>query len=190
MNKKVLYNYRLLFTAIITIAIWSLLLWDHYHGGVSSHHLLHRKDLPSISNWWSGLLLPLISWFLLYRIQKRVFPNKAGGTELNKILKALLFGFIAALCHGALLSILFTYDVSSIPRYLLFGILVVALFYPVYYSECVLGFILGMTVTFGVFIPTVVAAIFSLLSLVIYRFVRPAILFLCSKLTSKKQTNK
>lgn len=181
MNERNLYLYRLYFTGVITIAIWSLLVWDHYHAGVPSHHLLHRKELPAISNWWSGLLIPLLSWFLLYRVQNGITQNKQGRSQGLELFKNILYGFAAALFYGVLVSIFFTYGFASIPGYLLFGILLIAFFYPVYMAVCILGFVLGMTFTFGAFISTAVACIFSLIGFLIYRFIRPAILHIISK---------
>ena len=55
---------RLIVTIIISILIFGLLLWNYFHGGVPGHHILDRKDLPVISNWWSGILLPVVTWIL------------------------------------------------------------------------------------------------------------------------------
>lgn len=86
MSKEMFYKTQLYFTAIITIAIWSLLIWEHYHGGVPSHHILAREDLPEFSNWWGGLLLPLLSFFLLYRIKKRLTENFDDKSQVMRIL--------------------------------------------------------------------------------------------------------
>ena len=58
MDEKMFSKKSLYITGIVTAGIWSLLLWDHFNGGVPSHHIMHQKDLPAISNWWGGLLLP------------------------------------------------------------------------------------------------------------------------------------
>jgi hypothetical protein len=34
--------------------------FEHFNGGVQSHHLLQRADMPSISNWLGLGLLPLL----------------------------------------------------------------------------------------------------------------------------------
>jgi hypothetical protein len=47
------------------------LAWEYTHGGFQSHHILRRKDLPKLQNWWGGIMLPVLTWFLLNRIQKR-----------------------------------------------------------------------------------------------------------------------
>jgi len=184
MNEKMLYSYRLYFTGVVTIAIGALLLWTHYNGGVPNHHLLHRKELPAISNWWSGLLIPLVTWFLLSRIQKRIIQAKDGESPIEQISGNIILGFIGALCYSASMAIFFAYDLGYITGYMLLGLLLIAFFYPVYRSEFILGFILGMTFTFGAFIPAAIACIFSLLGLLIYRFFRPALFYIFSRIFS------
>ena len=75
MSEKMFFKIRLYFTGIITLFISSLLTWNHYHGGVPSHHILAREDLPEFSNWWGMLLLPLLTWFISFRIKKRAINN-------------------------------------------------------------------------------------------------------------------
>lgn len=45
--------------------------WEYTHGGVPAHHLLNNPELPAISNWWGLLVVPLLVWFLVGRIQRR-----------------------------------------------------------------------------------------------------------------------
>lgn len=175
---------------MITIEIWALLIWTHYNGGVPSHHLLHRKELPAISNWWSGLLIPLLSWFLLYRIQKRIFQKKNEKSQVTSLFRIVKIGFTVALFYGALIAVLFIYNVASIPSYLLLSLLLIAFFYPIYLAECILGFVMGMTVTFGAFLPTIVAFVFSLIGFLIYQFIRPAIAYIMLKIFHKASLNK
>ena len=47
-----------------------------------------------------------------------------------------------------------------------------ALFVPIYRAECVLGFILAMTVPFGAVLPTVFATVMSLAAVILYQGVR------------------
>lgn len=49
---------RLCLTALATFAELAHLAWQHLHGGIASHHILDRADLPAISNGWSGLVIP------------------------------------------------------------------------------------------------------------------------------------
>jgi hypothetical protein len=188
MSIKKLSSYRLYLTGLITIITWALLTWSHFNGGVTSHHLLHRDDLPAISNWWGALLLPLLSWFLLYRAQKRILSTNDEKPVNAKLLLVTAAALVTALFYGALIALAFLYNFESIPGYLMLGILLIALFYPVYRAECVLGFVIGMSLAFGVFIPTVVAGIFALLGFLIYRFIRPALRFLISTFSYRKSS--
>ena len=166
---------RLYVTSIVTILIWSLLAWNHYHGGVPSHHILARKDLPEISNWWGGLLLPLLTWFLLYRVKKRINSNG------DKILKVnVLYEFLAALFFGMLLSTSFTFG-FQIEDKMLMSVFLIALFFPIYRAEYLLGFVLGMTFTFGAVLPTLIGSVLALISAVLYVYVRRVILYLVKK---------
>ena len=184
MHEKKFFYQCLCFTAIITFATWCLLIWDHFHGGVPSHHLLHRKELPAISNWWSGVLIPFVSWFLLYRLQKRVLANRRARPQVSKLPLNIIYRFVVPLCYGAIISLLFTLKVAAIPGYMMLGLLLIAFFYPVYLSECMLGFIIGMTLTFGAFISIAVTFIFSICGWLIYSFLRPAILHVLFKILS------
>jgi hypothetical protein len=156
---------RIYFTAIITLAIWSLLAWNYFHGGVPSHHLLARENLPSISNGWGALLLPLLTWFLLYRTSKR--------TNQPNVNVWIVFG--ASLLFGIVLSALITFEVSGLSSYMLFSVFILALFFPVYHAECLLGFVIGMTYSVGAVLPTFIGSILAFVGALIYLLIRPAI---------------
>lgn len=190
MTEEKLFKARIYFTGTIAIAIWLLLTWNYFNGGVPSHHILQRKDLPEISNWWGGLLLPLLTWFLLYRIQKRIRYANGGNDEGLNISKNIIYAFLGALCFGIFLSVFFTFGFTDIPFYMFIGLLLLSLFLPVYRAECLLGFVIGMTFTFGGVLPVGIGSILLLISILIYKGVRPAILFVASgvikSVTSKK----
>jgi hypothetical protein len=181
MNEKSFFKIRLYLTGAVTIAVWALLAWNYYHGGVPSHHIGANEDLPAISNAWGALLLPLLTWFLLYRIQKRAFGNKGGYTEPLKILQRALYGFAGALLFGILISVCFTFGYADITGNLVLGLLPLAIFFPLYRAECLLGFVIGMTFTFGAVLPTGFGTMLVLVSLVLYLIIRPTILYVLSK---------
>jgi hypothetical protein len=190
MNEKMFFKTRLYFTGIVTIAIWSLLAWNYFHGGVPSHHILDNEDLPAISNWWGGLLLPLLTWFLLYRIQKRLIRNNDEQSKTSRFSINILYGFIGALLFGMLLSAFFTFGYSDIPGYMLLGLLLLALFFPIYRAECILGFVIGMTFTFGAVLPTAVGSLLALISAVLYLYVRLLIVKVSSGFVQIVSSNK
>jgi len=144
------------------------LAWEHSHGGVISHHILHRADMPAISNWWGALLLPALAWFLAGRIQRRI-----GQSTLPM---SVVAGFVGSLLFGILLAVAFTNHFQSLASYLFLGLILLAVLLPVYRAECVLGFVLGMTFTFGAVLPTVVGSIIGALSAAIHLFLRPLLL--------------
>lgn len=188
MTEKEFFKIGLYFTTIITVAIWSLLIWDHFHGGVPSHHMLQNEDLPEFSNWLGGILIPLLTWFLFYRVQKKI------GNDLTvfKFSVNILYAFIAALSFSLLLSVFFTLGYSEIPFYMIVSLLVLALFLPIYKAEYFLGFVIGMTFTFGGVLSIGIISILSLIGAILYRIVKPGLLFIIARtsylISSKKNT--
>lgn len=181
MNSTLTLKNRILFTAIVTLLIWMHLAWDYFHDGVPTHYLLHRQDLPGISNWWGGIAIPLLTWFLLYRIKKRHYHKDANGDP--KSINKVLYGFIGALLFGILVSFFFTIG-SEVPGYMMIGLFILSFFIPLYRAEHILGFVLGMAYTFGGILPIIFGGIFSLIFSIDYLIIRSFILYLISKSTS------
>jgi hypothetical protein len=178
MNRQLFFKQRLIFTIIVSISTGSLLLFDYFNGGVPSHHILNRKDLPEISNWWGGLLLPALTWFLLYRLDKRLKLN--GGFTLPQ---NVYWGFFITLFFGISLSAFFSFGYNNISGIMIQSVLPIALFYPIYRAECLLGFVLGMTYTFGGVLPIGIGAILAGIGAILYLFIRPIFLLIFSKIT-------
>ncbi|MCH6233379.1 hypothetical protein [Cognataquiflexum rubidum] len=172
---------RLYFSAVVTLGILSLLLWNHFNGGVPSHHILAREDLPEISNWWGAILLPLLTWFLTYQVEKRLTKQNKGKSRMKAIPKSVTVGFFMALLFGITLSSFFSLGNTEVPGYMLMAVLGISLFLPIYRAECLLGFVIGMTYTFGAVLPTGIGSILALIGAVIYLGVRPVIWFVVSK---------
>jgi len=189
MNNKLFFKFSWVFTAIVTLAIWSLLIWNFYNGGIPSHHILARADLPEISNAWGAILLPLLTGLVLFRVQQRIKLADPNFTSTPKDHLAIGLGFIGALVYGVSLAVFFTLGYSDLPFILLMSILFLALFFPIYRAECLLGFVLGMTFTFGAVLPIGMGLILSILGMIIYLLVRPALLFIGSKALKKNVQN-
>lgn len=167
---------RIFLTGIVTVLIFGLLFWEYFHSGVPSHHILQQKDLPEISNWWGGLLLPVLTWILLGRIERRL--NKQDLlTQRTKNKNIKIIGlFLLGLILGISIVLSFANDYKLFLDNVLYVFLVLSLIFPLYYSEFILGFILGMTYTFGAILPTIFILIIAALGFLIYRFIRPLIL--------------
>lgn len=139
-------------TAAVTLAVGAQLAWDHYHGGVPVHYMLHDKDLPAISNWWSLLVLPLLTWIVLYLIQNRV--AKLDPSLRSKATRKALLRSLTALIYAATVGFAFTQGYTQVSDALFFGLLGIALFIPIYKPEFLLGFVAGLTYFIGAFLPT------------------------------------
>lgn len=156
---------RIGLTIFTAIAIWSLLGWQHFQEGVPSHYLLQNPELPLISNWWGGLLLPALTWGLLSLTRRRV--NAAESPRIRPV----IVGLLAGLAFGASMAITFFTGHESITSYLFFGLLPLALILPVNRPECLLGFLLGMTPGFGAVLPTLFGMAMALATFLIHRFI-------------------
>lgn len=152
------------------------LAWEHRHGGILRHHLLARADLPALSNAWGLLLLPGLTWYLMGRIQRRC--EAPGGTPARTVMAA----FAGSLLYGALLSGGFHLGLTSFTEILFQGLLALALLLPIHRSECVLGFVLGMTFVFGGVLPTAIAALLAAFSWLIHRTLHRGLAYLWTRL--------
>lgn len=155
---------RIGLTVLVTLAIWSLLIWQHFHDGVPAHHLFQNPDLPRMSNWFGGLLLPVLTWGLLGLSRRRMTATDSG-------LRPVIIGLVAGLVFGLGMSVTFFGGYQSITSYLFFSLLPLALFLPVYRPECLLGFILGMSAAFGAVLPTLFGSVMALVTFLIHRFI-------------------
>lgn len=155
---------RIGLTALATLAIWSLLIWQHFHDGVPAHYLFQDSDMPRMSNWFGGLLLPVLTWGLLGLSRRRVMATDSG-------LKPVIIGLVAGLAFGVGMSVTFFSGYALITSYLFFSLLPLALILPVYRPECLLGFILGMSTAFGAILPTMFGFIMALATFLIHRFI-------------------
>lgn len=156
---------RIGLTGLITIVIWALLLWRHLDGGVPAHHLLNNPELPRISDWFGGVVLPLLAWFLLGLSGRRSRAADSPG------LRPVIAGLVAGLAFGVAMSISFVSGHEPVTSYLFFSLLPLALLLPVHRPECLLGFVLGMSVTFGAVLPTLFGVLMALATFLIHRFI-------------------
>ena len=167
---------RILITSVLTIVIFGLLLWQYFHGAVPRHHILNRKDLPEISNWWGVLMIPVLTWLLLSKIEKRIHKQESMLPQAKNQNIKVGGLFLLGLVFGIALAISFINGYKPFLDNVLYIFLILSLIVPIYFSEFILGFVLGMTYTFGALLPTVFMLIIAGLGFLIYRFLRPLIL--------------
>ena len=181
MNEQQAKRIRIYLTVAVLLAEIGHLAWEHFHGGIASHHFLNRADMPAVSNAWGLLLLPAISWFLGGIALRRSIATAAAATinapggqaEAAGLARGVFVGFFAELLFGASLAATFSLGYQDVTSILFFGMLLLALVFRVYRAECVLGFVLGMTFTFGAILPALVASVTAVISAVAHRVLYP-----------------
>jgi len=161
-------NPKYIILIAITLLLGSLLGWQYFNGGIPSHHILQQKDLPAISNGWGIIVLPLLSWMLLNRVEKRRAP-----VYQKKWFRAALPLLSAGLLIGVGIAVAFTNDYQPVLENVPYLFLLISCIIPIFYSEFILGFVIGMSYTFGVLLPTVFILVVALIGLVMYQFIRP-----------------
>ncbi len=169
---------RIVITAFITLLVWGHITWDFFHGGIPTHYLLHDDNLPGIPNWLGGLALPFFTWFLLYRIHKRI--DKPEMPVTSERLRSVISRFLLAMGISIAISIFFTFEIDVID-YIMLTIFVLAFIFPLYKSEYLLGWVIGSTFTFGAIIPIGFGSIFALIFFILYKSPRMIKGFLTKK---------
>lgn len=150
--------------AILVVA--AHLGWEYTHGGVQSHHVLNRADLPAVSNWWGLLVLPVLGWLASRVVSRRI------ASERGTFAKAVS-AFSGALLLGAALSAAFAAHHEAVTFGLFLATLAAGLALRTYRAEYVFGFVLGMTFVFGSVLPTIVASVAAAISAVVHLVIRP-----------------
>ncbi|MCD9096055.1 hypothetical protein LU699_03305 [Luteimonas fraxinea] len=153
-------SWRVWLVAAVLLAELAHLAWEHLHGGIVSHHLLARPDLPAVWNGWGLVLLPALTWFVTGRVARRVERHANPG----RAMRIAWLGFVIAAALGAALSIAFVSGVEDAAFAVLLSALVLGLVLPAYRAECLLGFVLAMTFTFGAVLPLLIGGIVATVS--------------------------
>ena len=175
---KLTLRLRILITGIVTLLVWSHVAWDYFHGGVPTHYLLLDDRLPGIPNWWGAAILPFFTWFMLYRIHKRI-----DGRELlvtSESLRNVVLRFLAAVLVAVSIAVCFMNGIEVID-YIMGSLFVLALFFPLYKSEYILGWVLGASFTFGAIIPMGFGCLLALIFFIFYQLGKTIIGFFRSK---------
>jgi hypothetical protein len=142
------------------------LAWEHSHGGIASHHLLARQDLPAISNWWGLIVLPFLGWLASRSATRRAALEDAAAARS-------MAGFLVALAVGSALSSSFAAGFESASTGIFFTALGAGLFLRTYRAECIFGFVLGMTFVLGSILPTIAALAGAGISAIAFFVIRP-----------------
>ncbi|HTV75204.1 MAG TPA: hypothetical protein VME66_16040 [Candidatus Acidoferrales bacterium] len=167
MMDKSVYRLEFYVVAFAVVFASAYLAWQATHGGVVSHHLLDRRDLPAFSNWWGLAIIPLTGGFAAWSVRRR------DAVDRNALRSAMAAAFCALLA-GVALSVAFIVDEGgNAPLFVLLSALACGFIWPTYRGEYIFGFVVGMSFTFGLVLPAIIALIAAALSAAFYFLVRP-----------------
>lgn len=154
---------RGIFALFSIVFVAALLAHEHFNGGVRSHHLLDRQDLPAISNGFGLIVLPVLGWLLGVRLGN-------GMTSITKSQSSIAIGvgLVCSLFYGAALAASFEIGASAITSGLFVGLFLLAAVLPIYRVEYIFGFVVGMTFTFGAVLPFLVALVVAAVSALVH----------------------
>ncbi len=138
--------------------------FEHFNGGVKTHHFLARADLPGFSNWLALLVLPLLGIVVAFRAK-----SEEGSQASNVLSPTIIAGTVGSLAYGAALAVSFHLGIEQVSFVLFLGLFLCSIALPVYRAEYIFGFVVGMTITFGSVIPLVLALFFATISIAIRR---------------------
>ena len=138
------------------------LSFEHFTGGVRSHHLLNRPDLPAISNWFGLITLPLLGVVLGLRV--RAHPSS---TRWARVPVSVLAALLGALIYGVALAASFSLGATNITSAAFIGLFVCGFVFPIYRVEYILGFVAGMTITIGGVLPLLFALVIAAVSFIV-----------------------
>lgn len=177
--QQITTRHKIRFTVVILLLSGGTLAWQFANGGVASHHLLHRADMPAISNWWAIALLPVLTWWLTSVVQKRLSHSK------TETLKQVMINFSLAFVYGLVLSQAYIQGHPEISSVLFPAILAFAVFFKVYRGEYVLGFILSMCTVFGAVLPTIFATLMAITAFALHYLMQSIWQFISKMRNSK-----
>ncbi len=177
MNVTKLINQKHILVLSSAALVGAHLFYDYLQSGsIPYHNVLAREDMPAISNWWGLLTIPLLTWIAVTFIRKRIisYPEQA---------VTVLKGFLGALLYGIVMSLLWRTGMDHLMQYLIWLPLLLAFKWPVYRLEYLLGFVLGMFMTFGGVLPIGIGLFLLLGSWLIHQGIRRGIMWLVNRFT-------
>ncbi|MDO1502015.1 hypothetical protein Q2T40_17915 [Winogradskyella maritima] len=148
------------------------ILWEHFNGGVIEHYLLADENMPSLSNWWGLLTIPVFTYVCTSLIKRRHQKKIKSGDISQNFEINIVKRFFYALIFGVFASLLWEFDMEEILQYFILSPVLIAFFKRIYLPEYTLGFVLGMMFTFGGILPILFAIVLLILCFIAYQIKR------------------
>jgi hypothetical protein len=153
--------------------VGAILLWEHFNGGIQSHHFLARKDMPAVSNVWGLVVMPLVAWFCAKALQRRFGRTYPDGQVPQAFLRKTGWLFFASALYGAAIVIAFLSGYDEVSGILFPALFIIGLFLPLYHAEYYLGFVVALCPAFGAVLPIVVGGVVAAFSFVFRGYLFP-----------------
>lgn len=151
------------------------LAWEASHGGIVSHHLLARADLPAVSNLWGLATLPALGWLAAYFVRRRSASSEPA-------VRRVVAAFVCALILGGSLAAAFSLGLEDISGGLFVAAMLAGLVAPTYRAEYLFGFVIGMTWVVGPVLPVIAGTLAATVSVLAHFVLRSAVLALYRRL--------
>ena len=164
MNVLTILNRKSRSVLAVALLVAVFILWEHFNGGVMVHYPLADDNLPGISNWWGLLTVPALSFFVLWLVDRRVSAHEDQKVAAQRVTKH----FFGGLVFGLIVALLWEVGAAEVLQFVILVPLVIALFIPVHFPECLLGFVLGMTFTFGGVLPILIGTVVLILAFLVH----------------------
>lgn len=176
---------RFVTIAVVTLAYWGLLAYQYTHGGVVAHRFLARDDMPEISNWWGGLLIPVVAYLLTGRLQRRLAAFGDDTVAADRALRTAAAACVGAGLYAGAMATGFSTGHDEVSSFLFQALPLVGLLLPIYRAEYLLGFIVVLSMRFGGVLPLIISAAVALVSLVLHLTVRRGLRWLLARRTAQ-----
>lgn len=163
------WSFRALLAALALLIECLHLGFEALHGGIVSHHLFQRADLPGLSNAWGLFVLPALAIWAGGR-----WPAVSAATTTARDRRRVALGFTLPMMMGVALSLSFVFQQQALTETLFFSLMLLALLLPAHRPETLFGFVLGMSWTFGALLPTLIGGAIAGVSWLLRSVVRLA----------------
>jgi len=160
---------RLGFTGLVALAEAAHLAWEQLDGGIVSHNLLNDPNLPALWNGWGILVLPALAWVA----SRRAFERSGRGWRMHP---PLVLRLLCAVAAGIALAAAFSAGREDLSGAIFLAVALSSLVVRVYKAEYLLGFALGMALTFGGVLPVLIGGVIGLVSAIAWLGVYPLLL--------------
>jgi hypothetical protein len=170
--------------ALVTLAYWGLLAYQYTHGGVTGHSFLARDDMPTISNWWGGLTLPLVAYWLTGQVQRRLFACGPDAVRADGTLRIAAAACVGAALYGAAMATGFLTGYDNVSSFLFMALPLMGLLLPVFRAEYLLGFIAALSMVFGGVLPLIIATGVATMSFVLHATIRRGVRWMLARRAS------